>query len=196
MNRFLAGYARVFDRHFFTNQHIEATLLEEKMAHYYGFNYCVSYSNYMLLICSVVDEFMSPSSCNYNASAALLSCSSLLSQRTHGFIMNTRKLDSSRYAFVDTKCAHNIHLNDVIASSHLMLEDACDTTSSLCIAIQCHHDGLTASGAFMLTSSLEVFQILQNSRCSYGVQCHRPVSVSSNGRFSEFQAVSLDGVIS
>ena len=195
MRSLINDLRRVVDRHYFTNQYIESRALEERLATFYGYKHCISFANYILLACAVTDELLSVSSCNLDSKASLSFCSSSLSQRTHRFIKNTRTLYNPDSIYIGTSAGLLKDIEGTQALCRVRSLHFCRTYDSYIIGIRMQQLGFTASGAFMLTDSQDMLEILQNARCSYGVESKRIVHISSNGRFSEFQAVSLASVI-
>ena len=193
----LINYEEIFERHFFTNHSSEAERVESYFQKLFQCKDSVSFSNSAHLILAVIDEitlkarndkYISP---NIN----IISYDNTITESIQKLIYNLRGINSieliSKYKFnlIIEKNFREVEKNILKKSLFLIYEN--ETIVSLILDFSGFKKWLK-SASILITNNSEMADIIRCSRSSYGRKKIYKLSISANGRFSEFQGKVLN----
>ncbi len=185
-------FNEIFNRHFFSNHHVEAKQLEETLEKAFEGYDCVSFSSVLGLVSAIYDEIITDDDIFYvyENEKILINLERFLSATNRK--MRIKTLPSSSRKLSILACdKDNAYFNDYIFGGVVMNNKVIFVIldfSKISVWLR--------SAAFFITQDSELSEKIRWSRSSYGRRTKSFVNIAANGRFSEFQACLINESIS
>jgi hypothetical protein len=183
------AFKKIFERHFFSNHHIEAKQVEARLEQLYSGCQCVVVSGFAALIVSAIDELCDNDLMIYSTSSS----DELTSQisNTNKFLNATNRRQVIILSETDfsSMLAQSKYLKSEL-NCHAVLFSQ-DEIMGIFSDLSKLHDNLISAGLFV-THDVEMAEKIRWARSSYGRLGHATIRIAANSRFSEFQGSMIN----
>tara|TARA_B100000927_G_scaffold280438_1_gene264978 strand:- start:226 stop:813 length:588 start_codon:yes stop_codon:yes gene_type:complete len=183
------NFSNIFERHYFTNHFTEAIQLEEFIVKNSPFLECVTFSNSCHLVTSFFDEILINNK-NLDLDLSKINIFAIendLNIAIKKFLLNFRNNNTIKI-MNKVKFYNLIGSNlkfPILKHSSIIIKNY---DKVLAIILDFNKISDLSSGAVFLTNDKYLSNIIRCARSSYGRKENIDINISSNGRFSEFQA--------
>jgi hypothetical protein len=187
----------IFDRHFFSNHHVEAIELENKFEKYFPGFECVTYSGLAGLIVAVFDELVDPSTYLYATHQYPVSLDFDYKNINRFLCATGRPIVKELPIVGQSMVIDKLRQYGIVANSYSAILMSGLEVEGVLFDLKKYHPLLSSGGLFVSTNS-KMAEKIRWSRSSYGRRQDESINIGANGRFSEFQAAlvnsSFDGL--
>ncbi|MFS8152576.1 hypothetical protein [Vreelandella titanicae] len=187
------NFEEIFSRHFFSNHHIEAQTLELELCTFFKNCECVTFSSFCGLLASINDEVCG------TEDNILIDCDNFEIQNINLFLHATNRkgvlewssknddIASLKIKFAIKNKNISIYIKGIITNNFEKKGFILDFSGT--------SELINSTAAFVTPDPL-LAEKIRWSRSSYGRQSKSNVTISANGRVSEFQAKIVANKIS
>lgn len=186
------NFKAIFERHFFSNHHVEAKRIESRLEDFLpGPCECISYSSLTGLIVATLDEL-----CEDNT-VVHVKCDDLNHKSLNAFLEATGRKKVAIWNLELQTCIETI----------TKVEPTCDLSKYILGALMrgreitgllldfAESTDLLESAPIFVTWDRVLAEKIRWSRSSYGRRTSASVKIAANGRFSEFQGAILNSIL-
>jgi len=181
----MLDFKSIFDTHFFSNHHVHAQAVETRLEAMFPGCECVTFSSFAGLLVSVMDELC-------DANTELRGVSSREDARERLASLNAFLTASGRAPIRELTVADRAET--VAPPEGVWKAGAWLVRDGHVVARMLDASGfrpMLAGAGVIVTPESNLAEKLRWARSSYGRRTSSSVSISANGRFSEFQAIVL-----
>jgi hypothetical protein len=182
----MLDFHEIFDTHFFSNHHIQAKKLEATFEQRFDGLECVSFSSYEGLLITLCDEvcdartgiFSYPQGDDNESKTQ-----SLQAWLAHTHRPAIEQLTPEQARVISSKKPAHLQPQAVVLREAQLVAYVLDGAR--------WHEMLAGAG-ILLSADAQVAEKVRWARSSYGRNGKAQISIASNGRFSEFQAMLIE----
>jgi hypothetical protein len=185
------NFKDIFDRHFFSNHHLEAKRLESRLEAIFAGCECITFASLEGLITAVLDELCVDSGTSVN-----MNWNELKIKEFNAFCHATERKGVGNWNDA-MQTATKVIFGNTLFSMEDYLQGALihgDRASGLLLEFaQCSN--LLDSAAVFVTRDATLAEKLRWSRSSYGRRAAASIKIAGNGRFSELQGQLINSAL-
>jgi hypothetical protein len=185
------NFKDIFDRHFFSNHHVEAKRVESRLEVVFAGCECITFSSLPSLIAAVLDEL-----CEQSGAEVNMNWDERQIKGFNAFCHATGRKSVRNWSDA-IQAATEVAYDGLHSGMGGYLQGALihsDEASGLLLEFsKC--SALLDSAAVFVTRDTTLAEKLRWSRSSYGRRAAASIKIAANGRFSELQGQVLNSVL-
>lgn len=190
----MSDFRIIFERHYFSNHHVEAIEVERRFEEIFQGFHCITYSSLPSLLVAVVDEICGASKSS-NGFSIVASNDSEIDGLNRFLRATMRRSEIVADDSVLAQCSAQAGVRPGIASIPLRAVVMSDSQ----VVGRCYDmaglDSMLLSAGLFVTPEAEFAEKLRWSRSSYGRRAPTRINIAANGRFSEFQGRMVNNAL-
>lgn len=183
-------FKKIFERHFFSNHHVEAQLLEAELSNLFRGSECVTFSSFHSLLVSIIDEI------HCEKDNLSIDCNEAMLKDINLFLTATNRTNTTLWEFREEDIAQSDVANTEkkILGLIIGLIKSNGEPKGFILDLSCTSPLANSCAAF-ITKDPALAEKIRWSRSSYGRLSSSRVNIAANGRVSEFQAMLVNDAI-